>query len=514
MRLVLALALLICVPGLVLADRVALVIGNAAYQSVAPLDNPHNDADAVAETLRRQGFKVILGRDLGRIGMRNALREFRDLADSAEYALVYYAGHGIEIGGTNYLVPVDARLEDIRDAELEMVDLDLVLYQISGAGQMKMVVLDACRNNPFVARVQGSTGSRSISQGLGDIRTAQADTLIAYAAAAGAITPDGAPGKNSPFTAAFLGAMADPPADVRRVLGRVRDRMRQTVPGAAPFVYSSLGGGEYVINPRSSGGNREPAAAPAAKPGGRSISEDFVAIDRDGSAEDWNRFLVAHEGQSDHPLYAFALEKRQGLLDAERQARLAPAPAETPRDSGALSPPEEDTANTGSLVTMKPVAQTPVEPAEAAPDAQVLARDIQRDLKARGCYTGGIDGILGRGSQRAIDGFARAAGVDRPAMNPRDADQLQRVLGVLRAHPDADCPKVVRRTQPRAAPKASAPSTQRNQQPAVRGNAANTGQKPSEPERTSVYTRKDATKLMPVVPTDCLGTSKKWYDCD
>ncbi len=134
MRALSLILVLLILPSALLAGRVALVIGNADYSAVAPLDNPRNDAEAVAAALERQGFAVLRGTNLGRIGMRDALRKFRDMADRSEIALVYYAGHGIEIGGTNYLVPVDARLEDERDAPLEMVDLDLVLRQISGRG--------------------------------------------------------------------------------------------------------------------------------------------------------------------------------------------------------------------------------------------------------------------------------------------------------------------------------------------------------------------------------------------
>ncbi|MFK7754285.1 MAG: caspase domain-containing protein, partial [Sedimentitalea sp.] len=242
------------------ANKVALVIGNSGYSSVPELDNPRNDANSVTTALRAQGFQVTLANDLARVAMRETLREFRNQADRADVALVYYAGHGIEIKGSNYLVPVDARLEDERDAELEMIELDLVLRQISGAKTLKMVVLDACRNNPFIVKMRRENGGgRNVNSGLGRIEYADADTLIAYAAAAGEITPDGLAGRNSPFTTAFLRALDGPPTDVRRLLGRVRDHMRQSVPGAAPFVYTSLGGGEFVINPNSTTGATKPA---------------------------------------------------------------------------------------------------------------------------------------------------------------------------------------------------------------------------------------------------------------
>lgn len=151
--LIVALALVLC-PIMALAEKVALVIGNSAYTAVATLDNPLNDSAAVTAVLTQQGFDVMQADDLDRNQMYDALRAFRDMADKAEFALVYYAGHGIEVAGDNFLVPVDARLEDERDASVEMISLDVVMRQISGASRVKMVVLDACRNNPFVAKMK------------------------------------------------------------------------------------------------------------------------------------------------------------------------------------------------------------------------------------------------------------------------------------------------------------------------------------------------------------------------
>nr|WP_263618777.1 caspase family protein [Seohaeicola saemankumensis] len=475
--------LLLCLPAALRAEQVALVIGNADYRNVAALDNPPNDAAAVSAALAAQGFDVTTANNLGRIELRDTLRRFRDRADRADVALVYYAGHGIEIGGINYLVPVDARLEDERDAGLEMVDLDLVLRQISGAARMKMVVLDACRNNPFVTRMRSTGGSRAVRQGLGDIRSTQADTLVAYAAAAGAITPDGAAGENSPFTAAFLAALDGPPTDVRRMLGRVRDRMRETVPGAAPFVYSSLGGGEFVINPNS---RRAGSDATGGTPDG-SISRDFVRIDRDGTVDDWNAFLVKYESQSSHPLYAFALEKRERLL--------ALAPPQAPATDPARRVPETvsvpPTASTAAAPPAQITAPAPVPepaPVPAPPplsDPRDLARAIQTELRDAGCYLGRIDGLLGRGSKRGLAGFSQQAGIQITLRSTADPQHLQELLDTLRAHPDVDCPqpKPQAKAQPQSQPKTQpqtqpgsrpAPTTQPTTQPAPK-----TAQKPS-----------------------------------
>lgn len=511
MRALSLILVLLILPSALLAGRVALVIGNADYSAVAPLDNPRNDAEAVAAALERQGFAVLRGTNLGRIGMRDALRKFRDMADRSEIALVYYAGHGIEIGGTNYLVPVDARLEDERDAPLEMVDLDLVLRQISGARVMKMVVLDACRNNPFVMRMQQSGGNRGVSQGLADIRTNQSDTLVAYAAAAGAITPDGPEGGNSPFTAAFLAALDGPPADVRRVLGRVRDRMRQTVPGAAPFVYSSLGGGEYVINPDSAGA-RPPVPDPVPDPAAPSLAEDFVRIDRGGTLADWDAFLIRHQGQSDHPLYAFALEKRESLR------RVAPDDPGGPRDSLAAPPPAPE-PQPQAEARPGPVPE-PAPAVEDLPSKDVLSRDIQRMLRVSGCYGGGIDGILGRNSRRGLAAFSEAAGVAVPTDDLGDAAKLLSIRTLLETHAGVECRRASVRTTVRqpapAKPAASArPSgAQKARQPAARAAKGATSQAVKGTNVTGATTRKDTTKLAPVISSDCIGARRKFYDCD
>ena len=209
-----------------MATNAALVIGNSAYQSVSELPNPRRDSAAIADALTRQGFDVVRMDDLNRNDMYDALRAFRDKADEADIALIYYAGHGIEIEGRNYLVPVDAELVDERDAPVEMIHVDALLRQMSGARSMKMLVLDACRNNPFVARMQREDAGRNVGSGLANIEYAEADTLIAYAAAAGEITPDGVAGGNSPFTRAFLNAIDGPPQDVRRAARGSSDERR------------------------------------------------------------------------------------------------------------------------------------------------------------------------------------------------------------------------------------------------------------------------------------------------
>lgn len=313
MRFRLLLFIGLVLPSFALANQVALVIGHTEYKEVAILPNAKNDAREISAALQKQGFEVYSAIDLTRNQLFSALRKFRDRADRSEVALVYYAGHGIEIAGKNYLVPIDARLREERDADVELVPVETVLSQISGAGSLKMVVLDACRDNPFAVKMRRLSRGRNVGSGLGKIDVADADTLIAYAAAAGEVTPDGEEGGNSPFTAAFLKALDGPPRDVRRLLGAVRDEMRRTVPGAAPFVYTSLGGNEFVINPK---GRRKAAASSSATSVStplHGIFSDFADAERSANTEKWRSFLDKYKTENDNPLLALAHEKLKEL---------------------------------------------------------------------------------------------------------------------------------------------------------------------------------------------------------
>ncbi len=223
--------------------RIALVIGNSAYRSAAELPNARNDAKTIAKLLTDAGFDVVQSKsDLGAEEFRRALRDFADLSDDADVALVYFAGHGIELSGENYLVPVDARLARDRDAEDEAISLDRLLHTVEPARRLKLVILDACRENPFVAKMSRLSPTRSIGRGLARVDPAASDTLVAFAAKAGSTAADG-DGTNSPFTKALLAHLTTPGLDVRIALGRVRDQvLKETNRQQEPFLYGSLGG--------------------------------------------------------------------------------------------------------------------------------------------------------------------------------------------------------------------------------------------------------------------------------
>lgn len=237
------------------AQRVALVIGNGTYAAVPRLANPGADAAAVAGALRSAGFSVELVRDAGREALGAALRRFGQSADQAELALFYFAGHGIQVGGENYLLPVDARLAHARDVDYELVSLQLVTRAMQGA-RTRVLILDACRDNPLAAQVRGLSGSRSIGRGLAQVDAVDLGTLIAFSTSPGSVAQDGA-GRNSPFAAALLQHMATPGLEIRQLMTRVRRSVVEATGGQqVPWDNSSLIT-EVVLRP-----GRGPTAPP------------------------------------------------------------------------------------------------------------------------------------------------------------------------------------------------------------------------------------------------------------
>ncbi len=221
-------------------QRVALVIGNSRYSNVAQLINPKNDAEVLSKALRAVGFNnVMLKTDLTREQLNTALKEFAEIADKAEWAVIYYAGHGIEVGGNNYLVPVDAKFTSDRDVSFEAVTLDQALQSVEGASKLRLVILDACRDNPFIARMKKSSGTRSVGKGLANIEPEGA-TLVAYAAKHGQTAEDGNTG-NSPFAMALVKQIQTPGLEINLVFRKVRDDvLAATGKRQEPFTYGSL----------------------------------------------------------------------------------------------------------------------------------------------------------------------------------------------------------------------------------------------------------------------------------
>jgi tetratricopeptide (TPR) repeat protein len=223
--------------------RVALVIGNSQYRSVTFLPNPRRDAGTVADALRDVGFEVDTALDLDRDGMVKALHAFRDKADKADWALIYFAGHGIEVEKTNYLIPTDARLADDRDVKTEALSSEELLSAVANARQLRMVVLDACRSNPFQDQMRRSGATRGFERGLAPPRETGPGTLVVYAAKEGEVAADDAGGANSPFALALVAEIKVPGVEIRRVFDNVRDDVLEATGNRQqPFTYGSLPG--------------------------------------------------------------------------------------------------------------------------------------------------------------------------------------------------------------------------------------------------------------------------------
>jgi tetratricopeptide (TPR) repeat protein len=231
-------------PGSSGDQRIALVIGNSAYQNATALPNPERDATLIADILKRTGFQTVtLLTNLRKDALIAALRDFAARAEKADWAVVYYAGHGMEVGGTNYLVPVDARIAVDRDIGFEAVALEQVMNAAERARKLRLVVLDACRDNPFARQMRRTmtVASRSVTAGLVAIEP-EAGTLVVFAAKDGETALDG-DGINSPFAAALARNLQTPGLEVRRLFDYVRDDVLEaTNRKQKPFQYGSISG--------------------------------------------------------------------------------------------------------------------------------------------------------------------------------------------------------------------------------------------------------------------------------
>jgi tetratricopeptide (TPR) repeat protein len=231
-------------PATATGRRIALVIGNGAYQNVHALDNPPRDAKLIAASLKDLGFQsVTLANDLTRDRFFETLRSFASDAEKSDWAVIYYAGHGFEIGGVNYLVPVDAKLAVDADAEKEAVALEQVIATVGGARKLRLVMLDACRDNPFAAAMQHTIALKLVDKGFSDIEPS-AGFMVVYAAKHGETALDGE-GVDSPFATAVAKDIKEPHVEVRKLFDIVRDDVwASTRHTQQPFTYGSPPGRE------------------------------------------------------------------------------------------------------------------------------------------------------------------------------------------------------------------------------------------------------------------------------
>jgi hypothetical protein len=229
--------------------RVAFVVGNGTYKNVAALPNPPIDSKSMASALRNIGFEVVEGTNLTRDKMTEKLLDFGKKAQGADVAVFFYAGHGIAIGGTNYLLPIDADIKSEIDVKLgAAINIDLTLDQTMSDAKVKLVFLDACRDNPFAAKIKANSATRSVSvqTGLAEMKSGEG-TLIAFATGPGQTALDGKEGANSPFTRALLANLTQPGVEIQQAMTKVRAQVNEeTNKGQLPWGHTNLIGSVYL----------------------------------------------------------------------------------------------------------------------------------------------------------------------------------------------------------------------------------------------------------------------------
>jgi uncharacterized caspase-like protein len=439
--------------------RVALIIGNSSYQNAPQLQNPVNDASLMSATFKSAGFDVVdFRQNLSALETRRVLREFADAAQHAEIAVVYYAGHGLEVDGTNYLIPVDAKLERDTDVFDEAVSLDRLLIAVEPATQLRLVILDACRDNPFTKNMKRTAASRSIDRGLAKIEPSSPNMLIAYSAKAGSTALDGS-SRNSPFSIALSNHLTTPGLDVRKALGYVRDDvLKATSSHQEPFVYGSLGGDEVALVPAKTAPGPQPAAGAQPAPANPQAEarRDYELALQIGNKSAFNAFLAQYPDGFYASLARLQLEKlaavethaaaeeKARLAEAERarlaaagaardaqakadadakaaeQARVAAEQARQTAQAQAAAAERNRIALAGAAASTTPTAPAGAAPAPApatnvaslnagSPQAD-LSRSLQSELRRVGCLTTSTDGEWNTASQRSLTQFNRFAG--------------------------------------------------------------------------------------------------------
>ncbi|WBL76088.1 caspase family protein [Bradyrhizobium xenonodulans] len=345
--------------------RVALVMGNSAYKNVAKLANPANDAALVGGMFRKAGFDTVdVKLDLNVAEMRRALRDFGGKAREADVAVVYYAGHGIELDGTNYLIPTDATLETDSDVLDETLPLDRALFAVEPAKQLRLVILDACRDNPFAKTMKRTVASRAIGRGLAKVEPTSPNTMIAFAAKAGSTASDG-DARNSPFAAALVERLPMPGLDLRKAFGFVRDDvLKNTGYKQEPYVYGSLGGDDVALVPA-----KPVAAGPQANPDSE-IRRDYELALQLGTRDVWTAFLNRYPSG----FYTDLAKAQLNRIAAEDARAMA---AEKARQA------EDEKARLASDHAKKAQQEKAAAAAKAAEDARIAAEKAKQIEEAK-----------------------------------------------------------------------------------------------------------------------------------
>jgi outer membrane protein assembly factor BamD (BamD/ComL family) len=338
--------------------KVALVIGNGAYENVPQLPNPANDATDVAGAFLRLGFSVRLLTDASYDNMRKALLEFSQKARDSEMAVIFFAGHGIELNGENWLIPIDAALKTDLDTEQEAISLHSVILMASAASKLGVVMLDACRNNPFLGKVRRSVMTRAVERGLARVEPMN-NVLVAYAAKDGTTAADGS-GHHSPFTAALLKYIETPGLEVTFLFRHVRDEVIAATHNAQqPFVYGSLSKEAIFFKP-------PPSVAPPVPPD--QIAWSLIKDTTDEAA--LKRFI------SQYPNSELRKDAQARIAALEAAQAAKPVPPGPDQTSWALI---KETTDEGALKRF--TAQYPDSPLRKDAEARIAAFEAAQAAK-------------------------------------------------------------------------------------------------------------------------------------
>ncbi len=393
--------------------RVALVIGNSAYTAVPRLANPQRDATAISASLKRLGFEVVEGYDLKMDEMTGIVREFAQKLDGAKAGVVYYAGHGIAVGDDNYLIPVDASLKNESDLDFRAVNVQLILRQMQRDERVNILILDACRDNPFTTQLAAK--SRSVARGLTAIETQSASgILIAFATDPRATALDGEKDGNSPFTSALLKHIETPEVSITTVMDRVRaDVWESTGKKQKPWTNSSIIG-EFKMNPTLKLAAVDPSMTIKAIDGAVPVPAAPAPVGLDRAQMDVRMWETAERGNSpgDYKAYLEAFPTGQFAAFAKnRLARLEPvAVAALPAAVGAAA---VATAAASALPTSRETGQaiadeamkTEIGSAETEAALKLSAKDrreVQRRLSLSGFKPGKPSATFGPSQRAAI----------------------------------------------------------------------------------------------------------------
>jgi len=420
--------------------RVALVIGNAAYQNAPQLQNPSNDATDIAAKLRGLDFEVIEGIDLPKRDMERRIRAFAEALNGAEVGLFYYAGHGLQVDQRNFLAPIDARLKSETDLDFEAVQLNLVLKQMVRNARTSIVFLDACRDNPLAANLAQVSRSLDVGRGLARVEAA-ASMMVVYATEPGKVALDGT-GRNSPFTAALLRHIDSEGESISDIMIEVRnDVLKDTGGKQRPFESASLTG-QFYFKPAPVPAPGEASASTAAQIASlreeiarlqavqgqlvKSQQEQLTALQQKLANE-----INAPDGSAPSASRVIGVEPAEGSAAPEAAPASGPKPApaaETEGDSTKI-------AAADSKGTEENAAEAPNKVEAPLPEAatrQELAQDILSELKRLGCYFGSINGHWSARSKLALERFNRVSALDLPLGEPEQAslDALKDWKGV------------------------------------------------------------------------------------